>query len=38
MTPLQAATRETFWTIGPVGKAAFYWLAAVAVMVFLYGV
>ncbi|WP_423996454.1 heterodisulfide reductase-related iron-sulfur binding cluster [Halorubrum trapanicum] len=38
MTPLQAATRETFWTIGPVGKAAFYWLAAVAVLVFLYGV
>ena len=38
MTPLQAATRETFWTIGPVGKAAFYWLAAVAILVFLYGV
>ncbi|OYR81060.1 Fe-S oxidoreductase, partial [Halorubrum sp. E3] len=38
MIPLQAATRETFWTIGPVGKAAFYWLAAVAVLVFLYGV
>ncbi|MWV65214.1 4Fe-4S dicluster domain-containing protein [Halorubrum sp. JWXQ-INN 858] len=38
MTPLQAATRETFWTIGPIGKAAFYWLAAVAVLVFLYGV
>ncbi|GAB7091968.1 heterodisulfide reductase-related iron-sulfur binding cluster [Halorubrum luteum] len=35
---LQAATRETFWTIGPVGKAAFYWLAAVAILVFLYGV
>src|SRR6056297_1281054 len=38
MTPLQAATRETFWTIGPVGKAAFYWLAAVAILVLLYGV
>jgi Fe-S oxidoreductase len=38
MTPLQAATRETFWTIGPVGKAAFYWLAAVAILVFCYGV
>jgi len=38
MIPLQAATRETFWTIGPVGKAAFYWLAAVAILVFLYGV
>ncbi|GAB6879315.1 heterodisulfide reductase-related iron-sulfur binding cluster [Halorubrum gandharaense] len=38
MTVLQAATRETFWTIGPVGKAAFYWLAAVAILVFLYGV
>ena len=38
MTLLQAATRETFWTIGPVGKAAFYWLAAVAILVFLYGV
>ncbi len=38
MNPLQAATRETFWTIGPVGKAAFYWLAAVAILVFLYGV
>ena len=31
-------TRETFWTIGPVGKAAFYFLAAAAVLVFLYGV
>ncbi|SMO56642.1 (Fe-S)-binding protein [Halorubrum cibi] len=38
MTALQAATRETFWTIGPVGKAAFYWLAAVAVLAFGYGV
>ena len=38
MMALQAATRETFWTIGPVGKAAFYWLAAVAILVFLYGV
>jgi len=31
-------TRETFWTIGPVGEAAFYYLAAVAILVFLYGV
>ncbi|WP_049984240.1 (Fe-S)-binding protein [Halorubrum sp. BV1] len=38
MIPLQAAARETFWTIGPVGKAAFYWLAAVAIAVFCYGV
>ncbi|TKX77265.1 Fe-S oxidoreductase, partial [Halorubrum sp. SD626R] len=38
MIPMQAATRETFWTIGPVGKAAFYWLAAVAIAVFCYGV
>jgi len=38
MTPLQAATRETFWTIGPIGKVAFYWLAVVAILVFLYGV
>jgi len=33
-----AVTRETFWTIGPVGEAAFYYLAAVAILVFLYGV
>ncbi|MUW14735.1 4Fe-4S dicluster domain-containing protein [Halorubrum sp. CBA1125] len=38
MSIAQAATRETFWTIGPVGKATFYWLAAVAIGVFLYGV
>ncbi|SFR35687.1 Fe-S oxidoreductase [Halogeometricum rufum] len=31
-------TRETFWTISPVGKAVFYALAAMAVLVFLYGV
>ena len=30
-------TRETFWTIGPVGKAVFYFLAALAVVYFLYG-
>ena len=30
-------TRPTFWGIGPVGKAAFYYLAAVAVAVFLLG-
>jgi len=33
-----AVTRETFWTIGPVGEAAFYYLAAVALLVFGYGV
>ncbi|MDS0297459.1 (Fe-S)-binding protein [Halogeometricum sp. S1BR25-6] len=31
-------TRETFWTISPVGEAVFYALAAMAVVVFLYGV
>ncbi|EMA54910.1 (Fe-S)-binding protein [Halococcus salifodinae] len=31
-------TRETFWLIGPVGKALFYFLTALAVTVFLYGV
>jgi len=31
------ATRPTFWRIGPVGKAAFYYLAAVAIAVFLLG-
>jgi Fe-S oxidoreductase len=35
---LQTVTRETFWTIGPVGEAVFYFLAAVAVLVFSYGV
>jgi Fe-S oxidoreductase/nitrate reductase gamma subunit len=35
--PLQV-TRETFWTIGPVGEAVFYFLAAVALLVFGYGV
>ncbi|WP_313693157.1 (Fe-S)-binding protein [Halorarum halobium] len=30
-------TRETFWTVGPVGKAVFYFLAAVAILFFLYG-
>ncbi|WP_121820935.1 heterodisulfide reductase-related iron-sulfur binding cluster [Halostella salina] len=33
-----AVTRETFWTISDVGKVAFYYLAAVAILVFLYGV
>ncbi|SEH38115.1 Fe-S oxidoreductase [Halopenitus malekzadehii] len=37
MLPLQA-TRETFWTISPTGKAIFYVLATVAVIVFTYGV
>jgi len=31
------ATRPTFWRIGPVGKAAFYYLAAVSIAVFLLG-
>ena len=31
-------TRETFWTIGHVGEAAFYYLSAVAILVFLYGI
>ncbi|WP_157533002.1 hypothetical protein, partial [Haloferax profundi] len=31
-------TRETFWTISPVGEALFYGLAAIASLVFLYGV
>ncbi|MGM0590822.1 MAG: (Fe-S)-binding protein [Halobacteriota archaeon] len=41
MTMLQtgaAITRETFWTISPVGEAVFYYLATVAILVFLYGV
>ena len=38
MTFLQTTpTRETFWTISPVGEAAFYFFAAVAILVFLYG-
>ncbi|MFC6615253.1 (Fe-S)-binding protein [Halopenitus salinus] len=37
MLPLQA-TRETFWTISPTGKAVFYVLAAAAIAVLLYGV
>ncbi|WP_254536411.1 heterodisulfide reductase-related iron-sulfur binding cluster [Halomarina litorea] len=38
--PLQASevTRETFWLIGPVGEVVFYWLAALTVLVFGYGV
>jgi Fe-S oxidoreductase len=32
-----AQTRETFFTISPVGKAAFYFLAAATVLVFLAG-
>jgi len=31
-------TRPTFWQIGPVGKAVFYYLAAVTILVFLVGV
>ncbi|WP_323192269.1 heterodisulfide reductase-related iron-sulfur binding cluster [Halostella sp. PRR32] len=33
-----AVTRETFWTISEVGEVLFYYLAAVAILVFLYGV
>ncbi|MBV0902232.1 (Fe-S)-binding protein [Haloarcula salina] len=35
---LQATTRPTFWRIGSVGKALFYYLAALALLVFFYGV
>jgi Fe-S oxidoreductase len=31
-------TRPTFWRIGAVGEALFYYLAAVAILIFLYGV
>ena len=31
-------TRETFWGISHVGEAVFYYLAAVTIIVFLYGV
>ncbi|MFC7167150.1 (Fe-S)-binding protein [Halospeciosus flavus] len=31
-------TRPTFWQIGPLGEAVFYYLAAVAIVIFLYGV
>ncbi|NHN46121.1 4Fe-4S dicluster domain-containing protein [Halostella sp. JP-L12] len=33
-----AVTRETFWTISEVGEVVFYYLAAVAILMFLYGV
>jgi len=38
--PLQSqeVTRPTFWQISDVGKAVFYYLAAVAILVLLYGV
>ncbi|WP_255194792.1 heterodisulfide reductase-related iron-sulfur binding cluster [Halorarius litoreus] len=39
--PLQAGetiTRETFWQITPTGEVAFYYLAAVTIIVFGYGV
>ncbi|NLV13098.1 (Fe-S)-binding protein [Haloarcula argentinensis] len=35
---LQTTTRPTFWRIGDVGKVLFYYLAALAIIVFLYGV
>ncbi len=34
----EQVTRPTFWQISPVGKAMFYYLAAVAILVFLVGV
>jgi Fe-S oxidoreductase len=34
----ESVTRPTFWKIGPVGEVLFYYLAAVAIAVFLYGV
>jgi Fe-S oxidoreductase len=34
----EPVTRETFWLVGPVGKALFYFLAFLAVAIFLYGV
>ncbi len=34
----ETVTRETFWLIGPVGKALFYFLAFLAIAVLLYGV
>jgi len=36
--PLQTVTRPTFWQIGHVGEAVFYYLAAVTILVFLVGV
>ena len=32
------ATRETFWTIGPVGKVLFHYLAVVTILIFCSGV
>jgi Fe-S oxidoreductase len=34
----ESITRETFWLVSPVGKALFYFLAFLAVAIFLYGV
>ena len=34
----EAVTRPTFWQIGSTGKAVFYYLAVVTILVFLYGV
>ncbi|WP_224333147.1 (Fe-S)-binding protein [Haloprofundus halobius] len=31
-------TRPTFWTISPVGEVVFYWLSALVLLVFAYGV
>jgi len=38
LVPLAERTRETFWQISHVGEAVFYYLAAVAIVVFLWGV
>ena len=38
MQPLQTVTRATFWTVTPVGKVIFYYLAAVPILLFGYGV
>ncbi|MFB6075042.1 MAG: (Fe-S)-binding protein [Haloarculaceae archaeon] len=35
MPLLQTVTRPTFWRIGPIGEAVFYYLAAVSILVFL---
>jgi Fe-S oxidoreductase/nitrate reductase gamma subunit len=38
LVPLQETTRPTFWQISHTGEVVFYYLAAVAIAVFLYGV
>ena len=36
--PGSAVTRPTFWGIGHAGEAVFYYLAAVSIAIFLYGI